>query len=252
MQEVATNSFYLNWTFWAVLVSAVAILFSQIPPIHLLLKKAELDVELYARIWLSHNVGNSNLQLHLILRNIGGRLVRVKGSNVLIKRDGKDIVTLPAQTYYQNPSDSNAVLFTSFSLKPKEEWAHPVNFSNYLNRSDEKKFKKASSELKKDILNKIKLRTDEKSYVEADAQHVAPFHNLFKELFMWESGDYELQFCIDVEPISASLKKNYRFILFESDSVELSEYVKDYKYGEGIYFQSNKHSGIVVEIIETI
>jgi len=46
--------FYQDWTFWAVLVAAIAIILSQIPPIHVLIKRAKLDMELYSRINITH------------------------------------------------------------------------------------------------------------------------------------------------------------------------------------------------------
>jgi len=65
-------AFYENWAFWTVLIAAIAIILSQIPPIHILWKKAKLDIELYSRIIVTHKVGNPNLLCPLILSNVGG------------------------------------------------------------------------------------------------------------------------------------------------------------------------------------
>ncbi len=35
---------YLDWSFWAVVVAAVAVALSQLPPIHILIKKAGLEI----------------------------------------------------------------------------------------------------------------------------------------------------------------------------------------------------------------
>ena len=86
---------YLNWSFWAVLVAAIAAILSQIPPIKELVKKAKLDLEVYSKISITHKIGNPNLQLHLILSNIGGRNVRVKDITVSISRDEKTIFFSP-------------------------------------------------------------------------------------------------------------------------------------------------------------
>ena len=45
--ETITTPIYLDWSFWAVIVAIAAVVLSQIPPIHVLLKKAKLDLELY-------------------------------------------------------------------------------------------------------------------------------------------------------------------------------------------------------------
>src|SRR3972149_310835 len=97
---------YLDWSFWAVIVAAVAIVLSQLPPVHLLIRRGKLDIEPYSRILITHKVGNPNVQAHLTLTNIGGRIVRVKGITLKIKRDGKEIAVLPAQNYHQNPRDT--------------------------------------------------------------------------------------------------------------------------------------------------
>ena len=131
---------YLNWSLWAVVVAAIAVVLSQIPPIKELLKKAKLDLEVYSKISITHKVGNPNLQLHLILSNIGGRNVRVKDINVSISSDGNFLATLPAQNYLQKQNDQSTLLFTTFSLKPGQEWAHITNFLNFFNREDGKAY----------------------------------------------------------------------------------------------------------------
>jgi len=91
MPEAVDVPLYLNWTFWAVLVAALALLLSQLPPVHMLLKRAKLDMELHSRIHITHKVGNPNLQLHLILSNVGGKTIKIKGITSAIERDGKQI-----------------------------------------------------------------------------------------------------------------------------------------------------------------
>ena len=83
MQNAATP-LYFDWSFWAVIIALIAVVLSQIPPIHIILKRARLDLELYSKLSITHKLGNPNLQLHLILNNIGGRRVRVKNINVSI------------------------------------------------------------------------------------------------------------------------------------------------------------------------
>ncbi len=119
--ETVITPLYLDWGFWAAAAAFLAIVLSQIPPIHVLLKKARIDIELYSKISLSHKVGNPNIQIHIIINNIGGRRVRIRGVQAVIKRDGNEVAVLPAQNFLQDPTDQNSVLFTSFSLSPGEE-----------------------------------------------------------------------------------------------------------------------------------
>ena len=150
MEHTATP-LYLDWSFWAVVVAALAIALSQLPPVLSWFKRAKLEIEPYSKIAITHKVGNPNLQLHLIINNTGGRKIRVKDIRLRIKRDGIEVATLPAQNYLQNQSDKNTLLFTAFSLKPGEEWGHLTNFLNFFNREDENLFRSLEKEMLSDF-----------------------------------------------------------------------------------------------------
>jgi hypothetical protein len=235
---------------WAVIIAALALLLSQLPPINILLKRAKLDMERYSRIHITHKVGNPNLQLHMILSNVGGKTIKIKGITSAIKRDGNQIAVLPAQNYLNNPTDKMTLLFTRILLKPKEEWANIVNFLNYFSRSDEKKYRDGELKLKAEIFEKRKDPQNKDKLVEADAQYVAVFIAMHDEKFMWLPGEYEIQVDVDTEPKRAKIVKSYRFTLFESDSEELSKFKDDYKYGDAIYWLSDKHPGVIVQLRE--
>ncbi len=104
MPEAVNIPFYLNWSFWTAVAAALALILSQLPPIHMLLRRAKLEMELYSRIHVTHKVGNPNVSFHMVLSNVGGRTIKIKGITSTIKRDGKLVVTLPAQNYFQNPN----------------------------------------------------------------------------------------------------------------------------------------------------
>ena len=251
MPEVVNMPLYFNWSFWAVFIAALALLLSQLPPIHMLLQRAKLDIELYSRTHLTHKIGNPNLQLYLILNNVGGRTIKVRGITTTIKKDGNQIAVLPAQNYLQNPNDTASVLFTMFSLKPREEWTHFVNFLNFFSRSDEKKYRDAESKLKADIFKKREEPQNKDKLVEAENGLVTVFLKMFEEKFLWFPGEYEMRVSVDTKPAGACVERNFRFTLFESDAEELSKFQEDYKLGDGIYYQTDKHPGIIVQISES-
>ena len=250
MPELVDVPLYLNWSFWAVVVAAIAILLSQLPPVHVLLRRAKLDIETYSRISLTHRVGNPNLQLHLVLSNTGGRSVKVNGISATIKKDANQVATLPAQSYLQNPTDTTPLVFTRFSLKPKEEWAHFVNFLNYFSRSDEKKYRYAQSQLRAEVLEKKKEPQNKDVIVEVGEEFITVFIEMFDGKFLWFPGEYEMCISIEAKPPRACIEKKYRFTLFESDSDELSKVREDYKFGDGIYWDSGNHLGVIVQIVE--
>ena len=249
MPEV-TIPIYLDWSFWAVIFAALALLLSQLPPVHMIFKRAKLDMELYSRIHITHKVGNPNIQLHLILNNIGGKVVKIKGISTTIKRNGKQIAILPAQNYLQKPNDKTTILLTSFFLKPKDEWSHSVNFLNYFSRNEEKEYRNAESNLKENIFEKRKLLQNKDVLIEADGKYLPPFMKIFNDKFLWNADEYEVQVSVEAKPEKANIRKKYRFTLFESDVEELSKYKDDFKYGDGIYWDSVNHLGVIVQITE--
>ncbi len=217
-----TTPLYLDWSFWAVVVAAVAVLLSQLPPILQWFKKAKLDIELYSKISITHKVGNPNLQLHLIINNIGGRKIRIKDISIELKRDGAPLTTLPAQNYLQNQNDQSTLLFTTFSLKPTEEWEHIINFLNFFSRDDENEYRSIEEKMLADFRSKRDALTEEpKKPIEINEDLVQPFHAFFERHFIWNIGEYQLKINIITDKENASISKNYRFTVFESHTGQL-------------------------------
>ncbi len=250
IEQIPQASFYLDWKFWSVVVSTIAIVLSQLPPLHILMRRAKLDVEAYSRMHLNHKLGNPNTQLHLIVSNTGGREVKIKKITLQIRRGTDDCFVLPAQNYLQLPGDKETVLLTTFKIKPNEEWAHIVNFLNFFSRSDEKMYRQLEYNLRQDIFKKRDALEDKNIDVASDDGNVQPFLKFFETKFCWFPGEYNFTLEIEVDPKKASLKKNYRFTLFESDSAELQGYRDDYKYGFGVFLIHPNHQGLIVPLSE--
>jgi hypothetical protein len=241
----------MDWTFWTMVVAGLALVLSQLPPIHQLLKRSKLAVEVYSRVLLTQKVGNPNINLHVIFTNLGGRSIRIRGATLTLKRDGKVLAELPAQTYFQNPSDTQSVLFTSFSLKPKEDWAHVVTFLIPFSRAGDKQFRAAELVLKKDINEKGKLPENKERLVEADQKSVQPFTAMFERMFIWQPGEYEVSVTVNSIPKAATPGRSYRFTLFESDSAELAGVKDAFRFGDGIYWDSGNFSGVGIQLVES-
>jgi hypothetical protein len=250
---IVSMPFYLDWTFWAAILSLVAIILSQIPPIHLLIRPKRLDVEVHSRIGVTHTVGNPNANIVVGVRNTGGRELRIKSLRLIISRDGNTLMVLPAQNYHETPSSTSPVLFVPFSLKPGESWVHSVQFAKLFDRQTEKKFREDSSKLNLDIRQKIDaLPEGEKEVVIAEPQYVQPFKILFERLFVWYPGEYIAELQVDADPGSASFSKKYRFTLYESDTEELRSHTDDYRIGAGIIFSVERHAPLSIPLSEHI
>jgi hypothetical protein len=243
--------FYLDWTFWTVIVSLIAVALSQFPPIHQLIKPRRLEVEVHSRINLTHKIGNPNVSLHMSMRNNGGRELRVRSIRLNLFRDGKPLLSMPAQNYFENQTDQHSILFVPFSIKPNEHWSHVVNFLNFFDRKTEKFYRSAELAIKTDI--QTKFRTKEKednTLVAAEHSLVKPFIELFERTNVWEPGEYIAVLEVNSEPVSATYTKQYRFTLYESDCLELKKYTEDYINGGGIYYNSVNHIGISIPLSE--
>lgn len=256
MQNAATPLCNMDWSFWAVFVASVAVVLSQIPPIHVILKRAKLDLELYSKIYITHRLGNPNLQLHLILNNIGGRRVRVKNINVSISRDGIHSIELPAQTYLQNQNDQNAVLFTAISLHPKDEWAHTTNFLEYFNRDDEKAYQRIEGDLLADLRSHEKEVQGESAggsdhLYEHPDELVQPAFEFFENHFFWKAGEYSMAINVVTDSKSVDIKKHYRFTVFESNTETLTSIKEYFKYGGGLYWNPSIPTSVILEVAET-
>lgn len=238
-----------DWKFWSVLISFVALVFSQLPPIHILIRRAKLDLEVYSRIYIAHKVGNPNLQVHLILRNVGGRKVRIRKMNAVISRDGKVIMQFPAQSYVPDPKDNQFVLLTSFDLKSGEEWNYLTSFLNYFDRSDEKKYREAELKLKNEIIRQ-KNEYGEKHFAIAQPEFISSFNELFEKKFNWQPGDYYFTLSIETDNAKANISKQFRFTLFESQTDNLIKHKEGYSSGAGIYWDSPIYTGIWVDVEE--
>ena len=82
--------FYQDWKFWSFIISGVAVLLSQLPPVRILVKPKRLDVEVHNRVNITHKVGNPNFGMHVSLGNSGGRNLRIRELKLKIQKDGED------------------------------------------------------------------------------------------------------------------------------------------------------------------
>jgi hypothetical protein len=241
-------SIWQDWKFWSLCVSALALLLSQLPPIKTWFRKAKLELEVYSSIHLTHKIGNPNIQLHLILRNTGGKKAKVNSIKAKVLKDNKEVASLPAQTTMSR--DNRQILLTSFILKPEDEWSETINLLNYFDRKTGQKYRACE----KSVVNKIyqlrKLQPD--TIVKVDDSDIEPLKEIFDSLFIWEDGEYELKLEIDTDINKSPIKSKYRFVIYESQAEELKDYVKDYNTGAGVSYDYIEHKGLIVDLQKAV
>ena len=210
-----------------------------------------LDVEVHSRIGVTHKVGNSNANVVVSVLNTGGRELRIRNLSLDVTRDGRPLIVLPAQNYFETPSSQSSVLFVPLTLKPGETWAHNVVFLNLFVQAMEKQFRESLSKLSLGIRSKLSVRPDDdKNAVIAEHVFVQPFYDMFEKLFVWLPGEYVFELTVKAEPGSASYSKKYRFTLFESDTLDLRKHCEDYQFGGGLAYDIEKHVGVYIPLTE--
>lgn len=244
--ETATP-FYFDWSFWQGAAAVIALIVSLTPSVRRLLIGARLEVESHDLISLAHTIGNPNVGLFLILRNTGGVPIRIKAIRLELRpRDG-EAFQLNAQTYYPLLTEDKQVIFAPFKLSPGEDWAHTVYFYTRFSRNEDREFRQITSNLRADLMAKKVASSD--STAEADPENVTPVTQFFERKFKWNSGEYDINVCVDTDNKQADTTKQFRMTIYESDANQLRGYAEEYKIGLGAaYFDLNRQPPISISI----
>ena len=230
-----STPWYVDWTFWTAILAALALVLSQFPPVRQWYKGARLDIEIHPRINITHKVGNPNVTMHIVATNSGGRDLRVKSGKLTLTRDNDEPFTLPVQTYYAGQDLNSQLIFTPFTLKTSNDWAHAVSFLNYFNRDDEVRYSRMESDIRTNISQKAAAPQGE--LIEADQQYVDPIVAFHDEKFKWLPGEYRAELTIHTDLVTTT--KRFQFAIFESQSEDLQNLKNHYRFGSGIYWDRN-------------
>lgn len=231
--------FYLDWKFWSAVIAVIALMLSQFPPVLPRLWPGRLAIEVHSRIVVGHKVGNTNVTLYVALTNTGGREVRVRAITLRVKRDGKELNSLPAKNFHEKAGDRDSVLFVPFWLKRGESWAHMVNFLNFFDRQTEKQFRESEQAMRASIEAKLKARpAGDNNPVSVEPGLVAPFLAMFDQMFIWSPGEYIAELAVSTSEKETAFKRAYRFTLYESDTAEMKRHRDDYAIGAGVCFDA--------------
>ena len=245
---------YLDWDFWIAIGTIGAIVLSQLPPVRTWFRKAKLEIELYVQGELTHKVGYPNIQLHIILRNIGAKIARIKEINISIEKDGKHLVDLPARSF-RSPSDQREIVFVPFNIQAGQEFGYVVKFFKFLSREERKLLSELDASLRKDLIEKMKLLTEEDKkkqvLVYGEDANVKPIVNIFDKNFVWTAGEYNFRLSVKTHDEKSDINTKYRFTLFESDEAYMRRLVEEYNTGAGVNFDSANHKWTIIELTKT-
>jgi hypothetical protein len=228
---------YLDWAFWALIVAACALALSQLPPIRLWRRKS-VRLEVYSVIGLTVDVGAPRAQIHVIVTNTGGKSVRISRLRLVLNRADTQF-ELPANGYFEKPSDTQAVMLAPLTLKPEQEWGHVINCFKHPDQPTLRRCKTLLAPLSPDLRARRERLPPNAPDVPLDPALVAPLRQFFDQQFKWDHGEYRLS----VQAAWGDNKiteRHFRFTLFESDSQELRSYTEDFTFGYGLILPARR------------
>ncbi|WP_351008814.1 hypothetical protein [Shewanella sp. S1-58-MNA-CIBAN-0166] len=241
--------FYLDWQFWSAVAAVAALVLSQLPPVKLLFKKGVLTIEKHGTIFIHHTIGSPNINLFVILKNIGGSSISVHSIDMNIIRKSSTSFLLKGRGYANNPSDYNFVMLTPFEIEPNQTWAHTISFVDLWNRAEQKEYKAIYSNIRDTITEKNRVDPGYTKRHEADESDYIKICNFFEKNYKWIDGEYDAEILVKDKENNVIAKDKVKFTLFESESDELRLWVEDYKYGNSIHLPvSQKQYGVWVDL----
>lgn len=249
MKEVP---FYLDWQFWSTALAFTALVLSQLPPVKLLFKKGVLSIEKHRTLFVTHSLGSPNINLFMILKNIGGSNINVHSIDMNITRKNSDSFLLKGRGYAMNPSDYNFTMLTPFEIEPNQTWAHTISFAELWDRAQQKEYRAIYSSIRDTITEKSRVNPPEiGERHEADENDYIKICKFFDKNFKWIDGEYEAEILVKNKENKIIARDQVKFTFFESESDELKLWVEDYKYGNSIHLPaSQKQLGMWVELSE--
>jgi hypothetical protein len=248
-----TTPFYLDWTFWAFFVSAIAIVLSQMPPIKQWFRGPLLIVEAPDQMRISHGVGYPMSGIVLSIRNTGGRPARVTSLAFRFRRDGKDLIDLPITDFHPNPTTNDTLLLMPFTLQPGVEMTHSVNGAFDLARDNSRQLSRLFSSVKRDVEQKIenarKQNQQPVDLVIVDSKLSDEAKVAFERNFIWKAGEYSVEVVVKTDQNCPVRQQKLQFTLWETDEADLRDLVDGYQYGFGLGVNSEKHAkGVFVKL----
>lgn len=224
-----------DWEFWSFVVAGLALVLSQVPHVRLWFRRPRLAVEANASIVFMHSF-NPQVNIYLSVENVGGRRVRVNTIVAELKRDGRPLVELPVQGFFESPTSPQSVFFRPFDLDPDQQWSKQVVCFALITREEDRAFRKersrASIDLQKNesaVLGGVPAVVGPETYQAIVAR--------FNKNFIWEHGDYELTIRVKTNRPGLEFDQCYRFTLFESDRDELKAVASGFITGHGVVYE---------------
>lgn len=240
---------------WSVAVALLALILSQLPPVHQLLRRRALRIVVPEYLTLYHFLGNLNLLGFIALHNIGGKTVTVAKIDCLVRGDN-NVWHLPGLMYLSRlPQGSggqqNMEFFVEWTLlKPDEHWSETVHFFKPWSVQEEEDAAEIISRIKNNIHAKIDQRPSDAptKLVHADEALVEEAKGFFQKRFTLSKGNYRVVIAALSEKNELLAARGFDFTLFDNHIKTMRSAAEDYKTGAGIYYPADPSKQISIRL----
>lgn len=240
---------------WSAIIALLALILSQLPPVHQLLRRRALHIVVPEYLTLYHFLGNLNLLGLVALHNTGGKALTVAKIDCIMTCDNS-VWHLPGLMYVSHRSQGasgqqNMEFFVEWSvLKPDEHWSETVHFFKPWKVQEEEDATEIIGKIRNNINAKLAQRPPEapKILVEADDDLVREAKEFFQKRFQLAKGNYRLVIAALSEKDEVLALRGFDFTLFDNHIRTLRSVTDDYKVGAGIYYPADQWKQVAIRL----
>ncbi len=230
-------TWYKQTAVWAVIISVIALILSQLPPIGAWIPRNDVKAEINKRIGLPSMIGIPGYLIIIDLTNTGNRSLTISNLKLEVVYPNSTATHIEAQSYLKILSgqpEPQSFPITSIKLNAGEGWAEMVLFHPMPSPNEEEEINRIKLQISQSIFSKIRAlprsQYNPNLSAEADPKFVAEAINFFNRRFDLEKGTYKASLICDVNGRKVTLKE-FEFTLYDYHIKTFKSQPEDYKYG---------------------
>jgi hypothetical protein len=248
------EAIYMKWykqtSVWAVIISVIALILTQLPPIVTWIPSNDVTTEVGARIGLPTQIGIPEYQILLDLKNTGNRSMTISNLELEVIYPNNTVKQVRSESYLKILAGQPSPLafpITSIQLNIGERWSEMVVFTQPFSPNEEEEVNRFRLQISQSIYSKIRALPPGQFNPDfpaiADERVVAEAINFFNRRFEVEKGTYKVSLSCAINGRRVVLKK-FEYTLYDYQINALRSQTEDYKYGAGIFTPPNPNKDV--------
>jgi len=229
-------TWYKQTSVWAIVISVIAVVFSQLPPVSDWLPKDHLQVDIGNQIALPTILGAQGYFVLVDFDNQGNRAVNLSRIQLEVVWPNGSLRTLDVR-YFSEPKNDNYFFATTLKLKPQERLVYYLTFYPKSSPNEDETMGRLRQKISDSILERRRLLRPQEytpdTLVEADSKLVAEAIRLFNQRLILETGLYKATLSCEKNGERVNIK-TFEFTLYDYHIDTLRSQANDFKYGWGV------------------